>query len=125
MSHNISIEVPLFAIRGANMQAITDQPLIKLLAFTNWFPTKIVGLRQTGGATIVCAGGIYTGATKTGTAIVAAGQSWLALTGTLGMVDATIVALAAALTATPILSLTTGSTGAITADVLIFGVILD
>ena len=125
MSFNLGVASPLFAIRGANMQLTTDQALTKLGTFTNWFPTRIIGVRSTGGATVTCAGGIYTAATKGGTAIVAAGQSWITLTGTLGCTDATIAALTVALTATPILSLTTGSTGAVTADVIIYGVVLD
>lgn len=125
MSFLGSTAAPLFVIRAANMQLITDQAMTKLGTFTNYFPTRIIGLRVSGGASVVCAGGIYTGAAKTGTAIVAAGQSWLGMTGTLGASDATIAALTAALTATPILSLTTGSTAAVTGDILIFGIVLD
>lgn len=125
MSFNLGTASPLFVIRAANMQAITDQAMTKIGTFTNWFPTKIIGMRVSGGASVVCAGGIYTGAAKTGTAIVAAAQSWITLTGSLGTTEATIAALAAALTATPILSLTTGSTAAVTADILIFGIVLD
>jgi hypothetical protein len=125
MSYGIAREVPLFVLRAADLQLTTDQPFTKVGNFTNYIPTKIAGVRATGGATVACAGGIYTAAAKGGTAIVAAAQSWLAVTGTLGLTDATIAALTVAYTATPILSLTTGSTAAVTANVFIYGIALD
>lgn len=125
MSYNISQATPLFIKRAADLQSIADQTMTKIGSFTTYIPTKIVGVRISGGVTVACLGGIYTGATKSGTAIVAAAQSWVAVTGALGFTDATIASLGTALTATPIFSLSTGSTAACAADILIYGVILD
>lgn len=71
------------------------------------------------------AGGIYTAASKGGSAIVASGQAYSTLTGsTLGL-DLTIAAAGKAiLSTTPYLSLTTGQGGAATADMYIFGRLL-
>jgi hypothetical protein len=129
----VSLEEPtrsdalLFVIRGANFQLTTDQPLQRTLGFTNYVPTKILAKHVSGGASVACAGGIYTAASKGGSAIVAAAQSWLNLTGAGKIVDATLAAVVGTdvRTETPILSLTTGSTAAVTADVYVFGVILD
>lgn len=72
---------------------------------------------------MACAGGIYDTAAKGGNAIVAAAQSWVTLasgvivTGTLAALTQTTL-----LSNTPILSLTTGSTAACTADIYIYGV---
>lgn len=118
---------PIFLLRGADFQLTTDQPFVKIGSFTNYLVTDVIAKRVTGGATVACAGGIYTAATKGGNALVAAVQSWLGLSGA----DKTQVATVAAValtdleSLTPILSLTTGSTGAITGDVYIFGAALD
>lgn len=117
----------LFVLRAANFQLTTDQSFTKLFQGTNYRITEVFAERRSGGATVACDGGIYTAANKTGSALVAATQSWLGLSGaakrqaaTLAAVNATDVA-----SATPILSLTTGSTAAVTADVFIVGVISD
>ena len=117
----------LFVVRAANFQSTSDQAFTKIGSFTNYSPSKILGRRASGGATVTCAGGIYTGANKTGNALVAAAQSWLGMSGADKTQDAGLaaVALTDSHTATPFLSLTTGSTAAVTADVFIFGLILD
>lgn len=116
----------LFVGRGLNFQLTSDQALTKVFTGTNYIVTAIAGVRKTGGATVVCAGGIYTAAAKAGTAVVAAAQSWIALTGALGSINATLAALTAALSADPLyVSLTTGSTAAVTGDVFVFGVVVD
>ncbi len=112
----------LFRLSSANMQLTTDQAFTKLYAGTSYYVTTIVARQRTGGATVACAGGIYTAAGKTGNQLVAVGQSWVTLaagvivTPTLGATIATALQ-----SATPILSLTTGSTAACTADIFIFG----
>jgi hypothetical protein len=116
----------LFVGRSLNLQSTSDQALTKVFSGTNYLPTKVYAVRKTGGVTVACAGGVYTATSKGGTAIVAVAQSWAAVTGTLGFTNATVESLAAGLTATPIyLSLTTGSTGAVTADLFVFGVVFD
>lgn len=117
----------LFRLTGANMQLTTDQQFTKQGAFTLYMPTFIVAIRRTGGTSVTCAGGIYPSASKAGTAIVAASQSWVTLTTTNKIVSATLAAVATtdAQSATPYFALTTGSTAAATADIYIFGTILD
>jgi hypothetical protein len=113
----------LFKLTGANLQLTTDQPFTKLYSGSSYFVTGIVARQRSGGASIACAGGIYDAASKGGNALVAAAQSWVTLASGV-IVSAALAALTGTtlLTSTPILSLTTGSTGACTADLYIFGV---
>ena len=117
----------LFVLRGADMQSTADQALTKTGAFTDYVITKVIAKRISGGTSVACAGGIYTAASKAGSQLIGVAQSWVALTGAGKIVDATLAALLAtdAQSATPILSLTTGSTAAATADILIWGVVVD
>lgn len=117
----------LFVLRGADMQSIADQAFAKVGTFTDYEIAKATAKRKTGGASVACTGGVYTGAAKTGSALVAATQSWLGLSGAGKIQQAALAAVVGtdAQSATPILSLTTGSTAACTADIFIFGVILD
>ena len=117
----------LFVIRAANFQSTADQAFTKIGTFTNYMAGRIIGVRVSGGATVACTGGIYTAAAKGGNAIVGAAQSWLGMSGAGKMQDATLSALVVTdwQTATPILSLTTGSIGVVTGDVYIFGMILE
>lgn len=88
--------------------------------------THIVAVRATGAGSVACAGGIYDAASKGGNAIVGVAQSWVTLAANVSVVP-TIAAVVstALLTATPILSLTTGSTAACTATIFIFGYCVD
>lgn len=117
----------LFKLTGADMKLTTDQQFTKQGAFTNYIPTYIVGIRKTGGTTGTCAGGIYPSASKAGTAIVANSQNWVALASAGKIVSATLASVVGtdAQNATPYLSLTTGSTAAATADIWIWGLIVD
>ena len=120
------LAAPLFVLRSANMTLTTDQPFIACGVFTKWIPTSIVAILKTGAFGTACAGGIYNAASKGGTAIVAAGQSWANLTATNKIVVATLAAgTTDAFIILPILSLTTGNTGALTADLFVYGSILD
>lgn len=114
----------LFKLAGANLQLTSDQPF-SLAAYSgsNYVITSIVARQRTGAASVTCAGGIYDAAAKGGNAIVSAAQSWVTLASGV-MVTATLAALTGTtlLANTPILSLTTGSTAACTADIYIFGV---
>lgn len=122
----VSGHTPLFSLLAANMQLTTDQAFTKVTPCNTYAITKVVARWKSGGTTVACAGGIYTAASKTGSALVAAGQSWINLTASGKIVDATVAAVNGTdeQSATPILSLTTGSTGACTADLTIYGVIL-
>jgi len=112
----------LFVGRALNFQLTSDQPLAKVFGGTNYYSTFIVARQRSGAASVVCAGGIYDTAAKGGNALVAAAQSWVTLASGV-IVQATLAGLiqTTLLANTPILSLTTGSTGACTADVFIFG----
>jgi len=112
--------------RGLNFQLATDQPLTRVYAGSSYVPTLIIAKRVSGAASVACAGGIYDTAAKGGNAVVAAAQSWVTLAAGV-IVTATLAALVGTsqLTATPILSLTTGSTGAVTADVFVYGFSID
>lgn len=116
----------LFVLRSANMQLTTDQAFTKVFTGTNYVVTNIIGARKTGAASVACAGGVYTAASKAGDALVAATQIWVTLAAGI-TVNAALaaVALTAIESATPYLALTTGSTAACTADVFIFGVCID
>jgi hypothetical protein len=112
----------LFQLSSANMQLATDQTFTRVYSGTNYFVTSIVARQRTGGATIACAGGVYDTAAKGGNAVVAAAQSWLTLASGV-IVNATIAAVGGTtlLANTLILSLTTGSTAACTADLYVYG----
>lgn len=118
----------LFTLAGANMQSTSDQAFTKVFSGTTYVITHIVARRASGGTSVACAGGIYTAASKGGSALVSAVQSWVSLTGAGKMLLATLDALLGTDTqsATPLyLSLTTGSTAAATADFFIYGFVLD
>ena len=123
VSGQSALQQLLFKLSGANLQLTTDQTFTKLYSGSAYQITNIVARQRTGAASVVCAGGIYDAAAKGGNAIIAAAQSWVTLasgvivTGTLATLVQTTL-----LTNTPILSLTTGSTAACTADFYIYGV---
>lgn len=116
----------LFVIRSANMQLTTDQALTKSFTGTKYRVTDVIAVRKTGAASIACAGGIYDAATKGGNALVATAQSWITLATAINVVP-TLAAVAATTVLDPTLylSLTTGSTAACTADIFVYGYIVD
>lgn len=110
------------------MQLTTDQAFVKMFNGTIWVPNRIVAVHKTGAFNSACAGGIYTAATKGGSAIVAAGQSWANLTTAGKIVTATLAAVATTnyfSGADLFVSLTTGNGAALTADLFVFGHCLD
>jgi hypothetical protein len=116
----------LFVLRSANMQLTSDQTFTRLFGGSKYKVIDIIAVNKTGGATVACAGGIYDGAAKSGNQIVAVAQSWVTLAANVNVTAAlAAVVQTALLTATPILSLTTGSTAACTADLFVFGYSLD
>jgi len=83
--------------------------------------TNVVARQRSGAASVACAGGVYDAAAKGGNAWVAAAQSWVTLAS--GVIVQAAVAVTTVLGSTAlILSLTTGSTAAITGDVEVFGI---
>lgn len=118
----------LFELLGANMQLTTDQAFTKLFAGTNFQITGIVTVRATGAFSVACAGGIYTATSKGGSALVAAAQSWGALTGANKIVTPTLAAIVGTdvqSAAIIYLSLTTGNSAALTANLYAYGYVLD
>ena len=117
----------LFIKRAANMQSTSDQVFTKLFTGTIYMPTRVIGKRVSGGASVACLGGLYTAASKGGHALVANTQDWINLTADKKIVAATLAAIASteSHTETPYLSLSTGSTAACAADIYVFGVVLD
>jgi hypothetical protein len=118
-----SIQQLLFKLSGANLQLTTDQVFTKLYSGSSYSPQLIVARQRTGAASVACAGGIYDAAAKGGNTLVAASQSWVTLASGVIVIAALAAIDATTLFAnTPVFSLTTGSTAAITADILIYGI---
>lgn len=117
----------LYVLRGADMTITTDQAFTKAFGGTNYVIQAVVVKRVSGAFGTACLGGIYDTAAKGGNALVAATQSYLALTGAGTCTVSTLAAIATTKveSTAPILSLTTGNTGALTADHFIFGVCVD
>jgi hypothetical protein len=112
----------LFTLSGANFNTTADQQ------FTPNFNGKcrlkrIVALNTSVNGMSTAAGGVYTAASKGGSAIVAAGQVYTGLTNALTALELTIALPNLVLAAgTPlILSLTTPQGGTATADLYGFG----
>lgn len=118
-----SVSQALFTLNAANMQLTSDQSLVKNFTGTYWLPQSITVIWASGAFNTSCAGGIYTAASKGGTAIVAAAQSYAALTGS-GTAINIAIAAAGPWGVTPILSLTTGNGAALTANFTVWGVVL-
>lgn len=116
----------LFAVFDADMQSTADRIFEKRFRGSGYLITDVRAVRKSGGTSVACAGGIYTAASKGGTALVAAAQSWVTLTGSGKSVRATVASAAETdfQTATPFFSLTTGSTAAATADIYIYGYVV-
>jgi hypothetical protein len=117
---------PIALIRAADFTLTTDQPLTWLLpaAPANYIVRRVVAVRKSGAFGAACLGGLYTAASKGGNALVAATQTWAGLTIAGTCVDAGLAAIATSsvtTAATLYLSLTTGNTGALTGDVLVYG----
>lgn len=115
----------LFVLRNADLTLTSDQAFTKLFTGTKYAVTSAYAIQKTGAFGVAALGGVYTAASKGGTPIIAAAQSYAALTGTLTSA-LPVIAVLSVQNATPlILSMSTGNTGALTADFFIFGVILD
>ena len=117
----------LYVIRAADLTLTTDQAFTKVFAGTNYIVSNIFAVRKSGAFGVACLGGVYTGAAKSADVVVAAVQSWASLTGANTAATANLANLlqTKALNLPPILSLTTGNTGALTADIFIVGTVVD
>lgn len=108
-------------IIGANMNSTADQTFTINTGIAKYSPDVIQATNASTSMTTV-AGGIYSAASKAGTPIVAATQTYTALTGSTKVLALT-VALTDIQTGALILSLTTGHGSAGTADFYIWGYI--
>ncbi len=116
----------LFVLRSANMAITTDQAFTKVFTGTSYVATSVVAKRKTGGASVACAGGIYDTASKAGVVLAANTTNWVSLSSTVPVILGTSdLNKVLPTTANAFLSLTTGSTAACTADVFIYGIIVD
>jgi hypothetical protein len=116
-----NVQQLLYKGSALNFQLTTDQPLTKVFGGSAYTVTGVYARQRSGAASVACAGGIYDAASKGGNAWVAAAQSWVTLASGV-LVPATVAITATLGTTGLILSLTTGSTAACTADVYVFGV---
>jgi hypothetical protein len=126
VSPSMAVNRMLFVGRNLNFQSTADQALTRLIPTGSYRITDIFAVRRTGAASVTCAGGIYDAASKGGNAVVGVAQSWVTLASGVIVVP-TLAALVGTtiLTSNLFLSLTTGSTAAVTADVFVFGYVID
>jgi len=116
--------IKLFELRGANLNSAADQAFTKIGTFTRYKITQVEAIGKTGNA-LIAAGGIYSGAAKSGSIIVAAAQAWGGLSAPDKLIPPVVIVLSDVLQAVPNLSLTTAAGAAATADIFAYGVILD
>lgn len=116
----------LWQLPAANMQtANVDQIFQKMFNGTTWDPTYIVAYWKSGAFNTACAGGVFSGAGKTGSAIVAVGQSYSGLSGAGNHVVIPVQTTSNDFAIPPILNLTTGNAAALIADYRIYGLIVN
>jgi hypothetical protein len=117
-------ETLLGSIIGANFNITTDQPFVGAVNLTaiKYAITRFLVTNCSASIT-TAVGGIYSAATKGGTPIVAAAQTYTG-TGATSLQSLTIAAAgsASAWSIVPILSLTTAEGSAATADVTMYGI---
>ena len=107
------------------MQLTTDQVFTKIFQGVLWDPQTIVCNWISGAFNTACTGGIYMGASKTGTIVTPASQTYSGLTGANTQQNLAIQAFTTTFSTAPILSLTTGNGAALTCDIFIYGFCLD
>jgi len=115
------MDTMLGQLTGASLNSTADQAIP--IGAAKYIVRRIVATNPSGTPTLA-AGGIYTGAAKTGTVVVGAAQAYSALSAALAALDLTLAAgaLGAALTAAQLFfALTTAQGSAITVDLYVFG----
>lgn len=112
---------PIAVLKSANFNTTADQAM-PIYAGINKYVLDSVRVTNCTASLTLAAGGIYTAASKGGTAVVAAAQLYSAVTGATDALALTIATAATAFTANPLyLALTTAQGGAATCDVYIYG----
>lgn len=116
-------EMVLFTLAGANMNSTADQALTRQFNFTTFRITQI-RVDDASVSLTTAAGGIYTAASKGGIAVVAAGQTYSALTSANRGMNLTLepVGLDRLAATTLFLSLTTGQGSAAVASFQVIGI---
>jgi hypothetical protein len=114
----------LFTLKSANFNTTADQLLTP--TFNGKYRPKRFVIDNASISLTTAAGGFYTGAGKTGTTLVAAGQAYSALTTALLALEATLNSAATVLAAaTPIyFALTTAQGAPATGDIRVYGDVL-
>lgn len=122
----------LYKLTNADMQSTADQAFTKVAGFTEATAISIIAMPKTGAASVACVGGIYDAVSKGGNLLLPNTASFVALTASAspkifvpfqnagGATSMNRIVLTGNLW----LSLTTGSTAACTADIMIYGVIM-
>lgn len=119
-------EVKLFEARNLNMNSTADVAMLKCAMGHQYHVTKIVVHRTSGGsATNNAVGGIYTAASKGGTAVLAAATAYSGLTAQYGLQTVDPTATGRLSNAPLYWSLTTAAGADIFADVFIYGRVID
>lgn len=117
----VGMQRVLGSIRGANLNITTDQALAVASGVTKYTVTQVITTNCSTTPTLA-AGGVYTAASKGGSAIVAAGQVYTALSSASTMLPLTLAITTSTFTAVTLyFSLTTANGGALTCDVYVVG----
>jgi hypothetical protein len=115
----------LFVLRGADMTLTSDQPLTKVFQGTRFAMFRMFIVNRSGAYSTACLGGIYGGAGKTGNIYVAASFSFSALSNAptkYSVLTSSAFCLSDVCSdANLYLSLSTGNTGALVADLYVYG----
>lgn len=118
----LGISQVLFSLAAGDMNITTDQLFVRSWEFTDYLIEEI-RCNDASISLTTAAGGIYQAASKAGNALVASGQVYSALDANTKGIALTLTAFALdKLSATPILSLTTGQGAAATAAFRIIGI---
>lgn len=107
-------------LSAANFNVTTDQAITLTNGAQSWSITDIIVTNVTVNLT-AADGGVYTAASKGGTAIVDAAQVYTALTGTATQILRLTIASAGPVSTTLYFSLTGAQGGAATGDIFVFG----
>lgn len=110
----------LWSLIGADMTLTTDQALVKAFGFTNYIIDRIIVMNASV-SLAAAVGGIYTAASKGGTAVVANSQVFSALTGAAPTLALTLNSTDLRTGASLFLSLTVPQLTAATCDLRVFG----
>jgi hypothetical protein len=115
----------LFRLSNANLRTTQDQKFTRVFNGVTWDPQLITAVWRSGAYNTACLGGIFTLPSKGGSAIVAVGQSYAALTGVDTHANLTIQASTTTFRTDPYFSLSTANGADLFADLFIWGVSYD